>query len=108
MKLRLKDKTKHPMYGKTHDEFSLRKISNPGILNPMFNKTHKIESKKKMSLAKSKTSLGLYDIENNLIKKFINQVELGKYLNLHKTTIGRYLKTGKLLLNQFYICKIIK
>lgn len=108
MKLRFKDKTKHPMYGKTHDNFALSKISKPGKLNPMFNKKHNIVSIKKMSLAKSKTPLGLYDFNNNLIEKFINQVELGKYLNLHKTTIGRYLKTGKLILNKFYIRKINK
>jgi len=106
MKLRFKDKTKHPMYGKTHDTFALSKISKPGSLNPMFNKKHKIETIKKMSLAKSKVPLGLYDIRNKLLIEFINQVELSKYLNLHKSTIGRYLKTGKLILNKYYIRKI--
>jgi group I intron endonuclease len=108
MKLRFKDKTKHPMYGKTYDIFALNKISKPGRLNPMFNKKHKIESIQKMSLSKSKIPLGLYDIKNNLINKFINQVELAKYLNLHKSNIGRYLKTGKLILNKYYIRKINK
>ncbi len=35
-----------------------------------------------MSLAKSKVSLSLFDIDNNLIEIFTNQVELGKYLNI--------------------------
>lgn len=42
IKLRFKNKTKHPMFDKTHDKFALSKISKPGILNPMFGKTHSI------------------------------------------------------------------
>ena len=57
MKLRYKDKSNHPMLGKTHTSFALSKISKPGNLNPMFGKTHSIESKLKMSLAKSKISI---------------------------------------------------
>jgi hypothetical protein len=59
-----------------------------------------------MYLAKSKLSLGLYDLDNNLIKTFINQIELAKYFNLNKSTIGSYLKSGKLLLNKYSIRKI--
>ena len=103
MKLRFKDKTKHPMFGKTHDVFALSKISKPGKLNPMFGKNHSIESKLKMSLAKSTVSLGLYDNKNNLIKPFCSQIEISKYLNLSKSTISRYLKSGKLLLNKYFI-----
>jgi hypothetical protein len=32
MKFRLKDKSNHPMYGKTHSSFALSKISKPGNL----------------------------------------------------------------------------
>lgn len=106
MKLLLKDKSYHPMFGKTHTSFALSKISKPGNLNPMFGKTHSIESKLKMSLAKSKISLGLYDIDGNLINTFCNQVELAKYLNLSKSTIGRYFKSEKILLNKYLIKKI--
>jgi hypothetical protein len=71
------------------------------------NKKHSIESKLKMSLAKSKLSIGLYDLDNDLIKtSFIHQIELAKYFNLNKFTIGRYLKSGKLLLNKYSIRKI--
>jgi hypothetical protein len=41
-------------------------------------------------------------IYNNLIKNFINQVELAKYLNLHKLTIGKYLKSRNLLLDKYF------
>jgi len=105
MKLRLKDKTKHPMYGKKHSIFALGKISKPGVKNLMFNKKHTIETKKKMSLAKSKTPLALYNKNNNLIKTFTNQVELAQYLNISKSTIGRYLKSGNILLDKLIIRK---
>lgn len=103
MKLRFKDKSNHPMFGKTHDKFALAKISKPGKLNPMFTKTHSPETKLKISLAKSKVSVGLYDTKNKLFRSFSNQVELGKYLNISKSTVGRYLKSKKLVLNKYYI-----
>jgi group I intron endonuclease len=106
MKLRLKNKSNHPMFGKSHSRFALSKISKPGKLNPMYGKTHSIDTKLKMSIAKSKTPLGLYDINNNLIKTFINQVELANYLSINKSTVGRYLKSEKLFLNKYYIKKI--
>lgn len=97
------------MYGKKHSKFALSKISKPGFLNPMYRKKHSIDSKQKMSLSKSKIFLGLFDNNNNnLIKIIINQIELAKYLNLSKSTISRYFKTGKLLLNKYYIRKINK
>jgi group I intron endonuclease len=76
MKKRFLNKANHPMYGKKHDNFALAKISKPGILNPMYGKKHTLETKQKMSLAKSKINLGLFDTDNKLIKTFINQIEL--------------------------------
>ena len=108
MKLRYKNKTNHPMFGKKHDSFALSKISKPGKLNPMFGKTHSIETKLKMSLSKSKIPVGLYDTNNNLIKTFSNQVELSKFLKLSKSTIGRYLNSEKLILNKYFIRTITK
>jgi|ERR1700753_1438089 len=106
MKKRFLIKDNHPMYGKKHDEFTIAKIRKPGVLNPMYGKKHTILTKEKMSLAKSKSNLGLYNIDSNLIKTFINQIELAKYLNLSKTTISRYLKSGNLLLNKYFLRKI--
>ena len=103
MKARFKDKSNHPMFGKTHTNFALSKISRPGNLNPMFGKNHSFISKLKISFAKSKINLGLYDTNNNLINSFTNQVELAKYLNVHKATISRYFKSGKILLDKYYI-----
>ena len=103
MKLRFANKSNHPMFGKKHSESVLSLISKPGKLNPMFGKTHSIETKLKMSLSKSKVPVGLYDTNNNLIKTFSNQVELSYFLKLSKSTIGRYLKSGKLILNKYFI-----
>ena len=33
----------------------------------------------------------------------VNQIELAKYFNLNKATIGRYLKSGKLLLKKYSV-----
>jgi hypothetical protein len=64
------------MYGKKYTADAKKAISKPGNLNPMFNKKHRIDSKQKISAALSKTPLGLYDLNNNLIKSFKNQVEI--------------------------------
>ena len=66
---RFEDKINHPFWGKHHNEKSKSLISKPGELNPMFNKRHSISTKQRIALSKSKTPLGLYDI-NNKIKLF--------------------------------------
>lgn len=108
MKKRYLNKANHPMFGRKHDKFALAKISKPGVLNPMYGKNHTIKTKEKMSLAKSKITLGLFDINNHLIKTFKNQLELAKYLNLSKSTISRYFNSGNLLLNKYFIREINK
>ena len=108
MKKRYLIKANHPMWGRKHDKFALAKISKPGVLNPMYGKNHTMETKQKISQAKSKTPLGLFDINNNLLKTFNNQLELAKNLNLSKSTISRYLNSGNLLLNKYLIRKINK
>nr|WVH38018.1 GIY-YIG endonuclease [Ganoderma leucocontextum] len=97
MKKRLADKINHPMYGKKHTLKTISSMKKFGSLNPMFNKTQSTESKLKISLALSKTPLGLYDKDNNLIKTFVNQVELAAEFGVFKTTISSYIKSGKLL-----------
>nr|YP_009631655.1 hypothetical protein [Armillaria solidipes]QCB16435.1 hypothetical protein [Armillaria solidipes] len=107
MKLRLSNKANHPMYGKKHSQNALRLISKPGKLNPMYNKKHSAISKKKISLSLSKTTIGLYDINNNLVKTFINQVVLAQELIVTKSTISKYIKSKKLFQNKYYIRKHI-
>ena len=59
--------------------------------------------KKLMLINKSIMPLGLYDENNNFIDKYSNQVELANKFGVHKTTISRYIKSGKLFKNKFYI-----
>lgn len=108
MRLRFVNKSNHPMFGKTHNKFTLSLISKPGKLNPMFGKNHSEISKNLMSIKKSVTPLGLYDVNSNLIENFSNQIELANKFNVHKTTISKYIKTGKLFKGKFYIRKINK
>lgn len=59
-------------------------------------KRHSESTKAIMSDNKNKYSLGvgIYDLEDNLIYKFKNNVELAKYLNISKVTVGKYLNSG--------------
>lgn len=94
------------MFGKKHTLEVLKYISKPGVLNPMFNKKHSINTKNKMSISRSKIPLGLYDKKNNLIKTFINQVELANEFNVNKSTISRYIRSGKLFQDKYIIRKL--
>nr|ABU24261.1 GIY-YIG endonuclease [Akanthomyces lecanii] len=100
---RFKDKTNHPMFGKTHSEEVLKLISKPGSLNPMFGKTHSKQTKKLMSIKKNKyiNGVGIFDLNGNLIKKFNNNIELGDYLNISKVTVGKYLNNHLIYKNTY-------
>ena len=91
-----KDKTNYPMFGKTHTEEALALISKPGKLNPMFGLKHSEATKAVMSDKKNKYPLGvgLYDLNDNLIFKFKNNVELANHLGISKVTVGKYLNSG--------------
>jgi len=103
MKSRFVNKINHSMFGKTHNKISLSLISKPGKLNPIFGKTHSGNIKNLMSIKKSIRPLGLYDKNYNIIEKYSNQIELANKFNVHKTTISRYIKSGKLFKGKFYI-----
>ena len=97
MKDRLKDKNNHPMFGKTHTEEALALISKRGELNPMFGRKHSEATKASMSVNKNKYPLGvgIYGLDDNLIFKFNNNVELAKHLGISKVTVGKYLNSGR-------------
>lgn len=108
MKEYYKDKNNHPMYGKNHTKEVLFLISKPGELNPMYGKTHSDETRSIMSKKKNKhlKGVGIFDLNNNLIKKFDNNVELAKYLSISKVTVGKYMNNN-LIYNNIYIFKPI-
>lgn len=97
------------MFGKTHTKEVLALISKPGELNPMFGRKHSEATRTILSEKKNKYPLGvgLYDLDNNLISKFKNNVELAKHLNISKVTVGKYLNTG-LIYNKTYRFKPIQ
>lgn len=97
------------MFGKTHTKEASSLISKPSELNPMFGKKHNEFTRAKMSEKRNKHLLdvGIYDLDNNLILKFKNNVELAKYLNISKVTVGKYLNSG-LVYNNVYRFKAIK
>jgi len=107
MKSRFVNKINHPIFGKTHDKEPLNLISKPEKFNPMFGKTQSECTKNIMSIKKSIRSLGLYDKNDNIIEKYSNQVELANKFNVHKITVSRYIKSGKLFKGNFYI-RVIK
>ena len=62
-----------------------------------------------MSIIKSIIPIGLYDENDNLIKIYSSQVELAKKFGVHKSTIYKYVKTGKLFKREsskYYLKKI--
>lgn len=106
MRLRFKNKSNHPWYGQKHTPETLLQIAKPGALNPMFGKNHTDEAKHKISLRLSKTPIGLYDLEGNLIKQYANQVELAREYSVNKTTISRYIKSEKPFKGKYIIRNI--
>lgn len=83
-------------------------ISKPGKLNPMYGKTHNDETRSIMAKKRNKylNGVGIFDLNNNLIKKFDNNVELAKHLNISKVTVGKYMNKN-LIYNNIYIFKPI-
>jgi group I intron endonuclease len=100
---RFKNKLNHPMYGKTHSKDVLALISKPGVLNPMYGKKHTEATKKLIAKKRNKylSGVGIFDLNDNLIEKFENIVQLAKYLNITKVTVGKYLN-NKLIYKNIY------
>jgi hypothetical protein len=62
-----------------------------------------------MSEKKNKYLLGvgIFDLDGNLLWKFKNNVELAKYLNISKVTVGKYLNNN-LVYKNLYIFKPVE
>lgn len=88
------------------NKITLSLKSKPGKLNPIFGNTNSENTQNLMSIKKSIRPLGLYDENYNIIEKYSNQIELANKFSVHKTTISRYIKSGKLFKGKFYIKKI--
>lgn len=101
---RFENKINHPMFGKTHTEEAKNFIRKLGAKNPMFGKKHTERTKLLISkkMKKYPFGVGLYDLNNNLIKKYENNTAMAKSLNISKTTVGKYIKLGKVFNNLYY------
>jgi group I intron endonuclease len=97
MKNRFKNKLNHPFYGKHHTLASLKLISKPGILNPMYGRKHK-ESTKILISQKIGKLIEVYDIHGKLLHFFESSVKAAEFFGVYKGTIGRYIKSGKVFL----------
>jgi group I intron endonuclease len=104
---RFENKENH--HGKNHTKETLTLISKPGDLNPMFGKKHSQAALALMSEKRNKYPLGvgIYDLNDNLLFKFKNNIELAKHLNISKVTVGKYLNNN-LVYNKIYIFKPIQ
>lgn len=61
----------------------------------MFGKKHTPYTINKITAAVSKFNVELLNLKHESIKCFSSDVELAKCLNIHKTTVGRYIKSEK-------------
>lgn len=51
--------------------------------------------------------VNLYNKDGKLVLRFTSNIQLSEFLGCHKTTVGAYLKSGKLYKNMYYIKKRI-
>ena len=65
------------------------------------------ETKKrwKGKLKKNEKGVGIYDLNDNLMSIFKNNVELAKHLNISRVTVGKYLNSD-LVYSKTYRFKI--
>lgn len=104
MKSRFLDPKNHPMYGKSHSLDVKNLISKPGNLNPMYGKEQSNLTRSKISERLSKP-VALYDADHTYILTFKSNVQLSKFLECDKSTVGDYVKSGKLFKELYYIKK---
>ena len=109
MVARYADKTNHPFWNKHHDDETKLLISKPGALNPMYGKTHTEETKNLMRLKRKiyTNGVGIYDLNNNLLKSFDYATDLATNLGISKVTVGKYLNKGLVYKEKYYF-KVIK
>lgn len=69
----------------------------------MYGRTYSDSAKRLMSekANKYKKGRGLYDLNSNLLLSFKNNRDLGKYLNITKTTVGKYMNKEKIYKNKY-------
>lgn len=67
----------------------------------MYGRSHSEEVKKIMAIKKNKylKGVGIFDLNDNLINKFSNNVELANHLGVSKVIVGKYLNNNLIYKN---------
>lgn len=70
----------------------------------MYGKVHTSKTKDLMSAKNKKyiNGIGIYDLDNNLVKSFDYAIDLASYLNISKVTLSKYLNKGLVYKNKYY------
>lgn len=68
-----------------------------------FAKKGKVSPKKGISNFKITKPLGLYGLQNNLVKIFVSQKEASKYFNISRTSISNYYNNNIIFKNQYIL-----
>ena len=65
----------------------------------MFGKTHSEKTKDLIRSKKVKypNGVGIYDLDNNMVKRFDYASDLAIYLNVSKVTVSKYFNKGLVL-----------
>ena len=105
--------------GFVHSEETKLKLSikNKGINNFMYGKTHSEETKFKIRTSLRETlknsgkpvkncKVGIYNSDYKLIKILDSVPLLSKLYNIPRSTVYRYLKTGKIYDNKYYFISL--
>jgi group I intron endonuclease len=69
----------------------------------MFGKTHSEKTKDLMRNKKVKypNGVGIYDLDNNLLKSFDYASDLAIYLNVSKVTVSKYINKGLVFIGKY-------
>lgn len=88
----------HPMFGKSHTDFTLEKMSNAKLSenNPMYGKCHSADTKLLMSIAKGGGTIYVYDTQGSLVNTFTSAREAAKEFGTQHQTILRYARNGNI------------
>jgi group I intron endonuclease len=71
----------------------------------MFGKTHSEKTKDLMRSKKVKypNGVGVYDLDDNLVKSFDYASDLAIYLNVSKVTVSKYINNGGIFQGKYYL-----
>lgn len=71
----------------------------------MFGKTHSEETHNFMSSKNVKESngVGIYELDNRLLKTFYYASDLAVYLGVSKVTVSKYLNNGLVFKGKYYL-----